>query len=264
VIKYKVMKEVVKNMRNRLYIATVCGQHKEILEKYNIGVELDQFCWAVQLEGEGRTSAFKEIDELIPLSKGNILHAPFNELFPAAIDPRARQMAMDRFNQAAEIAIKLGSDKMVVHTGYMPHVYYKEWHRDRSVEFWNEFMADKPDNFKIVIENVLDDEPYMMAEMIKLIDHPNIKLCFDCGHALCISDVDVMEWLEVMAPHLGHLHIHNNDGTHDYHRPLTDGQIDMKAFLDKALKLCTEDTTFTIESLDGVDSMEWLKNNGYI
>lgn len=258
------MKELNRSIGKRLYIATVCGQHKEILDKYGIGVELDQFCTAVNMEGDAREAADKEIEELISVSADRTLHAPFNELFPAAIDPRARQLAMDRFNEAAEIAIKHGVRKMIVHSGYVPFVYFKEWHVDRSVEFWNEFMADKPDDFVITIENVLDEEPYTMVKMMEKITNPNIRLCLDAGHALCVSELPVMEWLEAMAPHLGHIHIHNNDGTHDFHKPLMDGLLDMEEFLDKAIELCREDTTFTIESLDGLDSMEWLIEKGFL
>lgn len=258
------MRNLNRDISNRLYIATVCAQHKEILDKYGIGIELDQFCTAVNMEGDEKRAADKEINELITVSAGQVLHAPFNELFPAAIDPRARQLAMDRFNEAAELAAHYGAKKMVVHSGYVPFVYFKEWHNDRSVEFWEEFMADKPDDFVITVENVLDEEPYTMVKMMEKITNPNIRLCLDAGHALCVSEIPVMEWLEVMAPHLGHLHIHNNDGVHDFHRPLTDGLLDMEGFLDKAIELCREDTTITIESLDGIDSMEWLAQKGYL
>ena len=251
-------------MRERLHIATVCSQHREILDRWGIGVELDQFCMAASMKGEARQAADREIAELKAVAGGMILHAPFNELFPAAIDPDARALAMRRFSEAAEIAAENGISRMVVHSGYVPFVYFKEWHRDRSVEFWEEFMADKPDDFIIMIENVLDDEPYMMAEIMERISNPNIRLCFDTGHALCVSKVPVSEWLRVLAPYLGHLHIHNNDGQYDHHSALTEGLIDMESFLDDVIKLCSRDTTVTLETIDGLSSVEWLGKKGYL
>lgn len=253
-----------RNIRDRLYIATVCAEHKEIIEKYGIGVELDQFCDPRAIDGETAEDARVEIENLLEAADRCVLHAPFSELFPAAIDPKARALAMERMQQAAELAHEYGTKKMIVHSGYVPLVFFKEWHEDRSVEFWEEFMADRDDGLVITVENVMDDEPYMMLKMIERIKNPNIKLCFDVGHAACISDVDVFEWLEKLAPYLGHIHIHNNDGTHDWHKPIFDGKVDMETFLDKVIELCDPDTTITIESLEGLSSMEWLEEKGYL
>lgn len=253
-----------RNIKDRLYIATVCAEHEEIIEKYGVGVELDQFCQAERMDEPLKGEACAEIEELIGLAGRCTLHAPFSEIFPAAIDPRARQLAMERLQQAAGFAVRYKAKKMIVHSGYVPLVFFKEWHEDRSVEFWEEMMAGRKDGLQIVIENVMDDEPYMIVKMMERIKNPNIRLCFDVGHAACVSKVPVMEWLEAMAPYLGHIHLHNNDGTYDFHKPIFDGEVDMEAFLDKAIELCPADTTFTIESLEGLSSMEWLKERGYL
>ena len=254
----------MKNFKDRLYIATVCDKHEEIIENYNIGVELDQFCQPDKMDEPIEETVTSEIERLLSKAKRCTFHATFSEIHPAAIDPKARALAMERLHQAGDLAVKYGADKMIVHSGYVPLVYFKEWHEDRSVEFWEELMAARNDDLKIVIENVMDDEPYMMAKLMERITHPNIKMCFDVGHAACISKVDVLEWIDVLAPYIGHIHIHNNDGTHDWHKPIFDGRVDMEAFLAKAEEKCAPDTTITIESLEAMSSMEWLKEKGYI
>ena len=171
---------------------------------------------------------------------------------------------MMRFNQAAELALKYDIRKMVVHSGYVPFVYFKEWHIPRSVEFWTEFMADKPDDFEICIENVLDDEPDMLAEIARQADDPRIGLCYDIGHANIVSDRSQDDWLDTMAPYLKHLHIHNNDGERDYHRGITEGSLDVERVLDGVLTKCTPETTITLEILAGKESFEWLKAQGYL
>lgn len=110
-----------------------------------------------------------------------VLHAPFNELHPAAIDPLAKDLARHRMEQAYTACKDLGITKMVVHSGYVPHIYFKSWHQEQSVKFWTGFMADKPADFQLCIENVLEDEPQMMADMLKDIDQPNIGICLDIG-----------------------------------------------------------------------------------
>lgn len=253
-----------RNIKDRLYIATVCEQHREILMQHGIGVELDQLCMPENLDGEAAASACREIEALLPLASGCVLHGPFHELFPAAIDPKARALAMERFNAAANLVLKYDAKKMVVHSGYVPQVYFKEWHLDRSVEFWHEFMDDKPKGFHIVIENVMEDEPYMLAELAVRLKHPQIKVCLDAGHAACVSKVPVCEWIQVLAPYLGHLHLHNNDGKNDLHQSLTDGVIDTSRVLDAVFDLCDADMTVTIESIDGLDSVAWLAKEGYL
>ena len=260
-------------MKDRIYIATVCEEHGRLAAEYGLGIELDQFCTADNMEGGKLTLCEKEIAELAGLLHSSplhekkprfILHAPFNELYPAAIDPRARALAMERFDMAADLARKYGAKKMVIHSGYVPLVYYKEWHIDRSVEFWKEFMDRQPEDFQMVLENVMDDEPYMIAEVLEKVAHPNVKACFDTGHAACISKTPIAEWLSVLKPYLGHLHIHNNDGSHDWHRPIMEGVVDMGEVMEFARTQCGDDVTITIESLQATSSVTWLKERGYI
>lgn len=263
-------------MNNRFYIATISSDHREIIDTYGFGAELDQFCTAENMEGEklaiceAEITALKELYptaqcEQIPVKAPPfILHAPFNELFPAAIDPDARALALKRFRQAAELARKHGAAKMVVHSGYVPLVYYKEWHVDRSVEFWQEFMESQPKDFHIVIENVIDDEPYMLAKIVERVQHPGVKACFDVGHAACVSPLPTSAWLEVLGPHLGHLHIHNNDGSHDWHKPVMEGIADMEQVMQFLAKPGREDITVTIESLETAGSVAWLIERGFL
>lgn len=251
-------------MKRKIYIATICDDFKAAAAEYGCGIELDQFCMAANMYGEERRRTDMEIrsisDGISPA--GVILHAPFNELFPAAIDPGARELAMRRYSDAADIAAELNAVKMVVHSGYMPHVYFKDWHKERSVEFWNLFMEDR--ELDIVIENVLEDEPYMMAEMMEKMGNDRIRLCLDTGHALCMSSVPVKEWVKVLSPYIGHLHIHNNDGVWDHHCALDDGILDMAEVLDEAFSVCSEDMTVTVEARDCRSSLKWLCEKGYI
>ena len=123
-------------------------------------------------------------------------------------------------------------------------------------------MEDK--GIDIVIENVLEDEPYMMAEMMEKMGNDRIRLCLDTGHALCMSSVPVKEWVKVLSPYIGHLHIHNNDGVWDHHCALDDGILDMAEVLDEAFSVCSEDMTVTVEARDCRSSLKWLCEKGYI
>lgn len=253
-----------RNLKSRLAIATCCPSWKTIADEFGVGIELDQYCQAVNIDGPHAAGVENVIRKDLTKYTGLVLHAPFNELFPAAIDPKARELAMARYRQAADLAHAFGIRKMVVHSGYMPYVYFKEWHIPRSVEFWTEFMADQPKDFEICIENVLDDEPDMMAAIAKDADDSRIGLCYDVGHANIVSERDQDDWLRTMAPWLKHLHIHNNDGDKDLHRGLTEGTLDIERLLDGVIEICAPDTTVTAEILSDKSSFDWLAEKGYL
>ena len=253
-----------KKLKDRFFIATMCGNWQSIAREFNVSIELDQYCQAENMDGERGEKVLAMVKKHLTEYEAAVLHAPFNELFPAAIDPKAKAFAIDRFNQAAAIAIDLGVKKMVVHSGFVPHVYFKEWQVPRSVEFWTEFMSDKPDDFVISIENVLDDEPYMLADIAREINDPRVGVCYDIGHANIVSKLSPEEWLDALAPYINHLHIHNNDGTRDQHKGFIDGVLDIKSILDCVINKCSPDTTLTAELIAGPESFYWLREHDYL
>ena len=54
------------------------------------------------------------------------------------------------------------------------------------------------------------------------IDHPNLYLLFDLGHAQ-MSNEDPVEAIEAAAPRLGYVHLDDNNGVDDFHLALLDG-----------------------------------------
>ena len=280
-------------MRDRLYIATVCRDWADLARRYGVGVELDQFCMAENMDRPKKQETCRQIEVLLQraflrnplggpaesarrtdlngpvdpaLKRRLTFHAPFNELHPAAIDPRAKALARQRLEQAAALALEFGARRMIVHSGYMPFVYFEEWQVDRSVEFWTEFMADKPSDFQIVIENVLESAPDMLVELMERLgkSHPDIRLCLDVGHANCMSDLPAEKWLERMLPWLGHLHIHNNDGSHDWHGPLDQGTAAMEEILRVFMQKGPRDATVALEVLEPESSLAWLEAKGFL
>ena len=254
-------------MKN-LYIATIGEDFAHWVKKTQSGLELDQFCSAENLDGAQYDKCCQEIRRIFEDCKVStehaVLHAPFNELHPAAIDPLAKDLARRRMEQAYTACRDLGISKMVVHSGYVPHIYFKSWHREQSVKFWTEFMADKPADFQLCIENVLEDEPQMMADMLEDIDQPNISICLDIGHAHCIGDVPVSQWIRVLSPYINHFHLHNNDGSYDWHAPFDEGTMDICALLQQARELCRPDTTYTVEVIRCGKAIEWLEEQEYL
>ena len=242
------------NIKN-LYISTIASDAKAVAQKCGLGLEIAEYCTAWNMD-EKFDELHPKVQEEIAGISGCILHAPFNELFPCAIDQKARVLAAYRYRQAIDLAKQYGATKVVVHGGYNRGLYYPVWYVEESIKFWKEFLAEDP-GVKIVLENVLETEPQWMLDIVKGVDDPRLRLCLDIGHVNAYSQVPLMQWLESWKDYLSHFHIHNNDGSWDTHNALYDGNIPMREFLNRAAECCT-DATFTLELLEAGPSVRWL------
>ena len=258
-------------MKNKLFIATFSEGALKVAKDFGVGPEINHTCISEELDPSNRRNLLAQIRKDIAAAgvsdpSGLFLHGPFTEIHPAAIDYRARQMGMERLNEAYEVAAALGINRMVVHTGWIPFIYFKSWQAEKGAEFWQKFMSDKPSDFHIYVENVLDDEPYMLLDMMKRIDNPSIKLCLDTGHANATTspELPVEKWIEVLGSHIGHFHLHNNDGTGDSHSPFDCGSMDMNSIFSAINKFCDDDVTLTIEARDARACLCWLDKNNYL
>ena len=78
--------------KERVYLSSVARDAARIARRFGIGIELAQFCTASNMDEHfGETDALVHAD--MALAPRFMFHAPFNELYPAAIDPRARALA---------------------------------------------------------------------------------------------------------------------------------------------------------------------------
>ena len=238
--------------REQIYLSTVDPRAGELARELGLGVEIAEYCTAWNMDRE-----YSQTDErLRGVLAGNprrILHGPFNELFPCAIDPEARDLAARRYRQAIGLSRDYGADKVVIHAGFNPWLYYPVWFREQSAVFWREFLAEEP-GVEIVLENVLEQEPEWMTDILRAVDSPRLRLCLDVGHVNAYSPVDAMEWLRRCAPWISHFHLHNNDGTRDAHDALFHGSLPMRELLEMAVEMCPG-ATFTLELPDGESSV---------
>ena len=241
---------------DRYYISTTASDAHEAALRHGLGIEIAEFCTAWNMDDE-----FTETDPRVRRSlegvSRSLLHGPFNELFPCAIDRQARALAARRYRQAIALAKNYGADKVIIHAGYNPWIYYPVWYVEQSVVFWKEFLEEDP-GLDLVLENVLETEPQWLPDILAGVDHPRLKMCLDVGHVNAYSPHSVKVWLETCAPWISHFHIHNNDGSRDAHCPLKEGTIPMAEMLTLAEALCPE-ATFTLELFEAEDSVRWLK-----
>ncbi|MGN0976790.1 MAG: sugar phosphate isomerase/epimerase family protein [Faecousia sp.] len=240
----------------KLYLSTIDPNAQEYARRYGLGLEIAEYCTAMNMDEDfPRTDA--AVREKQMGIERLVFHAPFNELFPCAIDPKARALARDRYRQAISLARAYGAKRVVIHGGYQPFMYYPVWYTEQSVPFWKSFLKELPEDTTILLENVLEEQPKMLLDIVEGVDDPRLRLCLDIGHANVYSKVPVLDWLEALAPWISHFHIHNNDGSWDTHSPLNQGNIPIREFLAHAEALCPE-ATYTLELMESEASVRLL------
>ena len=242
-----------------LYLSSICNDCHNLATKYNLGIELAQYCTAYNMDEK-----FKETDiQVKEMMKGIdrfTLHAPFNELCPAAIDPKIKKIAYERYKQAILLARSYNIKKIIIHSGYIPLVYYKSYFIEEAVKFFKEILTYIDDNTFLCLENVMEDEPNMLKEIVSKVDDKRFGLCLDIGHANASSNIDVVNWLKEDYQYINHFHIHTNYGKRDEHNSLDKGNINLKELFSLASTLCPN-ATYTIESIDAYSSIKYLIDN---
>ena len=262
--------------KEQLYLSSIAQDAPDVAKEYGLGLELAQFCTAAFLDSpESAGSLFAEdagcaaflqdsLDACLVSSDRFILHGPFNELTPAAIDPLVLEVTEKRYRQAIGKAVGLGCPKLVLHAGFVPLIYYPEWFVSRSVLLWKRVIADVPEGLTVCLENVMEPDASMLLDIVRQVDSPRLRICLDLGHAhTSVSLTPPEQWLRDCAPYLSHIHLHNNDGTHDLHAPLFEGTMDIAGLLRLQSAVCPG-ASVTLELSSCRESVRWLQAQGLL
>lgn len=242
--------------RCELFLSTIDSSAGRLAQKYGLGVEIADYCMASNMDALFSNTDSKLTQSIAPV-KRRVFHGPFSELFPCAVDPRARGLAMERFCQASQLAEEYATEKVVFHAGFIPHVYFPCWYVEQSILFWREFLKSQPKDRLFCLENVMESDPKWIRDIVSGVADPRLGICLDVGHANVYSDISAAQWIETLSDLIRHFHIHNNDGTRDAHGPLASGSIPMAELLSLAACRCS-DASYTLEVSDGEPEIQWL------
>ena len=250
-------------MMNRFHISTIDENAADTAREYGLGIEIADFCWAQRIDEELEEN-ISAAGEKTRGAGGMWFHAPFAEITPCAIDPKVRALTAERYRQSIKLAEKLGIKRLVIHGGFIPHVYFPSHYVSESIRFWREFLDAAPEDLVIALENVMEPGPEMLVEIAEGVCDPRLGLCLDIGHANTeVSRTPVFDWIAPMAKHLKHVHIHNNHGGDDLHLPLGEGSLDCERLISEVMRVCPN-ATFTIENQHSSDSVKWLIEKGFL
>lgn len=259
------MADIVSRQEGEMWITEFANLTAPVAKRYGMGVELAEYCLSDRLDPPYFAPTHQQIrDEILPLVESCVFHAPYNELYPSAIEPKAVELCDLRYGQAWELALSYGAEKIIVHSGFVPTVYYPQYFAQQSVLYWKRFLQEHKGNCTICLENIMENNGDTLLSIVKQVDDPRFRLTFDVGHAhVAQNGENIYTWMEKCAPFISHFHIHNNQGQFDTHDSLDKGGIDMVRFLDTALALCPT-ASFTVECMDSEGNAKWLKDNSYL
>jgi sugar phosphate isomerase/epimerase len=171
------------------------------------------------------------------------LHAPFQDLAPGALDDEVLAASRRRLRQAFRWLKVFCPAAVVCHLGYEAQHY--RWDLDnwlaRSAATFKELAGmAAPFGATVMLENVYETEKELFVEVISRVQATNLKICLDVGHLLAFGDGDFPGWLETLWPHIGHLHLHDNQGDADDHLALGTGKVPLayvlQFFKDKGVR----------------------------
>lgn len=229
----------------------------ELSNKFGVNWEYNDFTEPVVYDD------LAKVDELIEFYKGidrdrsgDTMHGAFLGLDLAALDDTLRDRSRKLMAQSVDIAERLKIKGVVFHTGLIGGLridYYIENWLKSATEFFTKQCRMHP-TITIFVENTFEQEPDILVELMhRMSGIDNFKLCLDYGHA-ALTDTPLEQWVQQMAPYIGHMHLNDNDLKNDLHLVPGLGSIDFQNW--KKLLECNGIDTSVLLELRGYDRIE--------
>lgn len=222
------------------------------LEALGMGVELADFFPVEMWRGDFMSHARRWAEALRAFPGGKCLHGAFYDLKPSASEPDVLALTRTRHRQSLEVAATIGCDMMIVHSDFPlrePEPAAKRDLAARLADYFGALAAEAaPYGVTIVIENIFDRDPRQLADLARAVDAPNLGLSLDVGHAHLSAPLPLDRWVCDMQPYLRHVHLHDNDGVHDRHWAMGDGNVVYHSFFE-AVTTIENPPRVTVETL---------------
>ena len=230
--------------------------------QYSLGIEVMAFAYPDLLDGNWQDALADYKQMLHPIRGMITMHGPFMDMAPGSPDKQINKVVRERYQHGIRVASELGAEVIVFHANFIASIgnleYRYGWHQ-RNVEFWGpmaEYAAEH--GVTIAVENMWEFDPDIIADVLREVDHPNLRACLDVGHAHLFSifrrDLTFEDWLKAFGPWLVHTHMNNNDGSIDVHRGLHEGVLDYTQIM-RRIRQMPKPPSITLE-IDRVSDMK--------
>ena len=161
------------------------------------------------------------------------LHGPFMDLSPGGVDQKIKEVTLDRFTKVIELALFFKPKTIVFHPGYEKWKFdgnVKLW-LESSLQTWKPFAREAEEmGLVIALENVYEEAPDSIKDLLEEINSPHFRFCFDTGHHHVFGKAPLPLWMETLGKYLCEVHLHDNHKEMDEHLPIGEGGFDFDQF----------------------------------
>ncbi len=160
------------------------------------------------------------------------LHAPFHDLIPGALDPGVLTATRGKLRKAFELIPVFEPRSIVCHLNFEADKHggarEERWFA-HSLATWQGLLAIAAAHATpMMLENTYEKSPIQLKRMLTALASPLARFCLDVGHVTAFARNSWRDWLPELAPWLGQLHLHDNDGRTDAHLAVGEGIFDFK------------------------------------
>ena len=213
----------------------------------NRDIELNDAVSPENLDSPGRQAAYAErANALLAGHTGRRgIHGPFMGMSIGSPDPAFQQLVARRFIESIRFGATFGATHMVIHSPFHgwvnPFLFAGKGSLLALQIDWIRRTLDpvipvaEEHGLTLAIENIFDPSIVALLETARTIDHPNVRLSLDVGHAQLTvphggmtPDQYVLEAGELLA----HVHLQDNDGLSDRHWAAGDGIVPFRAIFE--------------------------------
>jgi sugar phosphate isomerase/epimerase len=186
-----------------------------------------------------------------------IIHGPFLGIRYTYNDYLLRKAVFKRMQMTYKLVKELNPDIIVLHSGFseeMRSFNLEDLWLNETANFWKkEIYKYEKVNTRIVIENIVEDEPSLLMELHDIVGSKFFGLCLDVGHTNIFSNLPIKEWISKMGKRLHYVHLHDNSGKEDEHLPVGRGNINFDDIFNK-LKEVIPDVQVSLEVDDNIEN----------
>ncbi len=141
------------------------------------------------------------------------------------VEKSRRIDAMDEVKRALETAEQIPFSYLILHLGDRNDAWSPRTleHSVTAIEHLRAFAA--PLGVKLLLENLQSEatQPEHLAEVLSVGHFRDVGICFDLGHAHLNGGMQAA--MDILAPHIRSVHVHDNAGDRDSHLWPGDGTI---------------------------------------